>query len=263
MDDNLGPGNDDDLVPPDEMEDGDLTGPDDGDGPAGEDRQRRIRGRGGNDRLRGGRGDDRLHGNKGNDDLMGGDGDDLLRGGNGRDRLKGGMGNDRLYGENGNDMLTGNEGDDLLDGGNGNDRLEGGSGNDSLMGGNGRDMLVGADALSMDGAPQVDTLTGGRGQDMFMLGALGLPGQPPRVFYSMGGAEDYAVITDFSRQDKIMLAGSRNDYSLGSAPQGAGVGIYLGDETSGDLIAVVQGAAASRLQLNSRSFVDGGRERPR
>ena len=128
-------------------------------------------------------GNDRISGRNNNDVIDGFIGNDSLSGGNGNDQLNGGFGNDALSGGNGNDTLTGGLGNDRLTGNNGNDSLTGGQGDDTLSGGNGNDTLTGGFGD--------DTLTGGNGRDTFVL-ALNK------------GAD---TITDFSRRDKLALAG--------------------------------------------------------
>jgi len=121
-----------------------------------------LDGLGGDDVLLGGDGNDALYGRAGLDDLSGDDGNDVAWGGDGDDRIDGGDGNDALYGEANNDTLTGGLGDDtLLDGGDGNDLLSGDDGNDSLAGGAGNDQLVGGTGN--------DTLQGGIGDDIYVF----------------------------------------------------------------------------------------------
>jgi Ca2+-binding RTX toxin-like protein len=221
--------------------------------------------------LRGGAGRDRLKGDRGNDTLEGGVGDDLLLdGGVGNDTILGGLGSDIMLSGNGKDTLWGNEGDDSLEGGNGNDLLYGGIGNDLLLGGNGKDVLVGADAFSSDtNVAEVDILTGGRSKDTFVLGVAAEGTNPASVFYSKGGDADYALITDFTKLDTVQLAGATEDYVVqdfsvltGTGTTVAGAGIYhLGSTTvngvvtpTTELVAVLQGVAASGVDLTARNF---------
>ena len=90
--------------------------------------------------------DNRINGGGGNDELYGGPGggDDLLTGGPGNDRLYGGIGNDTLEGGPGDDQLRGGPDDDMLDGGEGDDAfiIAVGGGNDTLLDfGNGEDRI--------------------------------------------------------------------------------------------------------------------------
>ena len=105
-------------------------------------------------------------------------GDDVINGSSYNDYLKGYSGNDQINGGTGNDTLDGSNGNDTLNGGSGDDTMVGGAGNDTLNGGTGN-----------------DTLTGGLGDDTF-------------VFKTKVGPTNIDTITDFSRGDKIALAGS-------------------------------------------------------
>ena len=90
--------------------------------------------------------DNRINGGGGNDELYGGPGggDDLLMGGAGDDRIYGGIGNDTLEGGPGDDQLRGGPDDDMLDGGEGDDVffIAAGGGNDTILDfGNGADSI--------------------------------------------------------------------------------------------------------------------------
>ncbi|WP_302466833.1 calcium-binding protein [Teichococcus coralli] len=91
--------------------------------------------------------------------------------------LNGGAGNDTLTGRSGRDTLNGGAGNDILVGASGDDVLDGGAGDDVLNGGTGS-----------------DTMTGGAGADTFVID----------VRQGAGAAD---VITDFSAEDSILLAG--------------------------------------------------------
>ncbi len=77
---------------------------------------------------------DILAGDSRNNKIWGGGGDDMLFGGPGG-------GDDMLYGESGDDMLFGGRGEDELQGGPGNDKLYGGAGQDLVVAGPGSDMI--------------------------------------------------------------------------------------------------------------------------
>ncbi len=90
--------------------------------------------------------DNRINGGGGDDILYGGPGggDDVLTGGPGDDRLYGGIGNDTLAGGPGDDQLRGGPDDDMLDGGEGDDAfiIATGGGNDTILDfGNGADRI--------------------------------------------------------------------------------------------------------------------------
>ena len=183
-----------------------------------------IGGGNGQDTFIGGFGNDTLSGGNGQDLLDGASGEDILIGGNGNDELIGGPGDDTNAGGNGKDTILGGDGEDLIDGGNGHDQLIGGPGNDTIIGGNGRDVII--------GGLGDDTLLGGNGRDTFVLAA----------------GEGADTILDFSKQDRIGLAGGLSFDALSIS----GVDVTR-IETAGELLATLIGVAAD--SLNRRSFV--------
>ena len=235
----------------------------------------------GNDTIYGGDGsnggnkfnnDDTLYGGSGNDNLYGEAGSDKLYGGSNNDKLYGGTGNDQLFGESGNDFLSGGdgkdvirggEGKDTINGGNGNDNLGGGKGNDSVSGGSGDDLIVGVTSgLPIGGNPglgEIDILTGGSGNDRFFLG------DQFAAYYDDQGKSDFAVITDFTQLDNIVLNGKLNDYvlqnqtavvpELGGLVQGTGI-LKKGANGTNDLIGIVQNIGGLNLNSSVFQFVD-------
>lgn len=181
--------------------------------------------------------------------LTGTSGNDNLAGGAGNDNLRGGSGNDFISAGDGNDVLLGEAGNDRLYGGRGNDNLTGGTGNDRLFGDAGDDTLTGVDPLTGRGKGEIDRLSGGAGRDRFILG------NSQGVFYRGQRNNDYALILDFnSSEDVIQIAGSKANYSLGSAPSGLPAGTALFSNQGGsDLIAIIQGS--SGLNLSASYFV--------
>ena len=124
---------------------------------AGDFRNNKIWGMGGDDKLYGGPG--------GGDGSLDDSNKDHLDGGTGNDKLYGGSGNDTLEGGEGNDMLWGGSGDDTLKGGEGNDVLKGGPGYDTYEGGAGDDMIYvdkgdhGGTQGGVDGGDDTDTVS--------------------------------------------------------------------------------------------------------
>lgn len=217
-------------------------------------------------------GNDSLLGREGNDYLYGGEGDDLLYGDLTGELSK--LGNDYLYGGDGNDRLRGQSGEDQLFGNDGNDRLEGGYGNDKLFGGKGNDFLAGAGASGYYGEPysrgrgEIDIMIGGTGADKFQIGQPSVRAtQGGGADYDDGdaatpGVNDYALITDFNKnEDSMVLAGFRLgrkvEYVLGASPSGlpSGTGIFVNTGTEpNELIAILQGNSPDSLSLSASYF---------
>ncbi|NEP83845.1 MAG: hypothetical protein F6K39_40405 [Okeania sp. SIO3B3] len=79
-------------------------------------------------------------------------------------------------------------------------------------------------------------------------------------FYFGRGKNDYAVINDFSRKrDVIQLLGDESDYMLEKVsrreglPTGTGI-YYIGSDGPEDLIGIIKGFSASRLDLGEDYF---------
>lgn len=182
--------------------------------------------------------------------LNGGLGEDTIAGAGGDDLISGWMANDWLSGDAGNDTLFGDDGDDAVMGGDGADDLFGGDGYDTLTGGNGDDLLFGTQSgVSANG--EIDVLTGGSGYDFFVLG------NEDFTYYDDGdqtafGYAEYALITDFTAQeDLILLHGSQDQYQLSVTASGTDI-FYLESGSSAELIAYVENVS---LGFNSGAFV--------
>lgn len=155
---------------------------------------------------------------------------------------------------NGDDILIGRSTDNLAI--NSRDTLNGLAGRDLLNGYGNRfdpnlDFNTNTNPISQYGLNQRDSLTGGLGRDTFQL-ADGIG-----AFYQGDGNQGYAVITDFSSEDSLILSGSASDYTLTTALTSkqsavgiAGRALYLGDAQNGDLIAILQGSGSGSLQLS-------------
>ena len=193
-------------------------------------------------------GQDKLYGNAGNDHLDGGDGFDLLDGGPGADVLIGGRGGDTFVVDNPKDQIIdqdggstveasiswklgeglyklvltgertitgeGNQSSNIIEGNDKANKLYGGGGGDVILGGNGDDQIWGIGAKDPSlGQETIDLLTGGMGNDLFVLG------MKSGTCYTDGkttspGTNDYAIIKDFSRGDRIQLKGLSSDYFI-------------------------------------------------
>ncbi|HAO13329.1 MAG TPA: calcium-binding protein [Planktothrix sp. UBA8407] len=186
-----------------------------------------IQGQDGNDRISSFLGDDIIEGQNGNDIIFSGKGNDLVIGNSGVDTLFGDIGIDTVYGGLEKDLLFGNNDEDTLFGDGGDDSIYGGQGNDSLIGGTGNDLLL-----------------GDRGNDT-ILGISDV---------NLG----YSLVKDFNRnEDKLILVGTKDLYTIGSLPANVpqGVAIFkLNTDGSQQLLAVVQGNISSTLDSSEYVF---------
>lgn len=151
-----------------------------------------------------------------------------------------------------NNFILGNKGNNILDGEWADDTLVGGFGNDELLGGDGKDSLTGTDSDSK-GFGEIDTFTGGAGSDTFVLG------DSTSVYYDGNYNADFALITDSSISDTIILKGARADYIFNDQTAvGINPGWYIYRDyvniatgktgtlgVEDDLTALVAGAGAS------------------
>lgn len=166
-------------------------------------------------------------------------------------------GNDQISGNGGNDSLNGGIGNDQIFGNGGSDELIGGGDSDVLVGGAGKDVLIGVDpTASSPGVGERDVLTGGNRADRFVLG------NDTTAFYNDGrdnrpGRQDFALITDFQRVDRIQLHGKATDYVLKRSPAAlaVGTGIFLKTSGKDELIGVVAGNASLNLSSSTFSYV--------
>ena len=219
-----------------------------------------------------------LMGRAGNDSLFGGGGHDTLDGGTGADSMWGDSGNDRYVVDNINDevhefsnqgydtvearingyvlgnnvenlklgttlgvtsgrgnglnnRVEGNFRNNTLRGEGGNDIIKGHEGSDYLIGGPGDDFLIGMRNTTNN---EVDQLVGGRGSDSFAL------------FHGSKtyGSSGYAVIRDFDSylygEDKILVLGSRSQYSLGQSNLVGSTRLDTVIRQGGNIIGVVE-----------------------
>ena len=113
-------------------------------------------------------------------------------------------------------------------------RINGLAGSDAVRGTSGADIISGLPASgTFLGAGTIDRLTGGSGNDIFVLGdARG-------IFYNDGiagtsGTNDYAVITDFARGDRIQLSDDVGAYFLRTTRVGSDSGLAIYADLNGD-----------------------------
>jgi beta-glucanase (GH16 family) len=153
--------------------------------------------------------------------------------------------NGTLFGKEGNDTLTvsgqgilyGGDGIDTLRGGTGNDLLWGDAGNDRLTGNAGNDVLSGSNSTSQ-GKAEIDDLTGGTGRDRFVLGTTS------GSYYKSMGKNDFARITDFSKDDRIVLSAAE---SYAAEKVLGGFNVFVAAGSTRDLIAQVRSTFADPL----------------
>ena len=156
---------------------------------------------------------------------------DEIRGSDADDTIDGLGGSDQLYGGGGNDNLSGGAGHDILYGGGGNDNLSGGTDNDWLYGGDGD-----------------DELRGGTGNDTYFFGR-GDGGAFIRNDDAGEGRKDVLRFSEGINPDDVRATRRSNDLQL-TVQDGA-------DESSIEVITVVNFFAGSRYAINAVEFSDG------
>ncbi|MGL5083944.1 MAG: hypothetical protein ACRC8A_20865 [Microcoleaceae cyanobacterium] len=118
------------------------------------------------------------------------------------------------------------------------------NGNDTLIT-HGKKTLISGVELSVSediieagtGTGQKDVLVGSLdGSDQFLLG-FGSATSAPTAFYLGNGSADYALIQNYQKSDRVLLAGDRDDYSF--VPNSGNLEISQG----GDLIAIIEGVS--------------------
>ena len=226
------------------------------------------------DLIFGGLGDNTISGDGGNDRLFGNSEDDLIFGDSsdrsheafGSDTIRGGEGQDSLFGGNGDDVLIAGLGSNFISGDGGNDRVVGeddpdtsigGQGSNTIFGVNSSDRLISVeinpDLNDNSGRNTIDIINGEAEGDTFVLGQQ-IEGEDV-VFYDSGsnglGTNDYALITDFETgEDNLELVGSFSDYIFAVSPTGlpSGVGVYSGQKSSSELIAILEDISVSSIE---------------
>ena len=135
---------------------------------------------------------------------------------------------------------------------------------DNIVGTSADEIITGVPAGSTRyGRGTIDRLTGGGGNDLFILGDANA------VYYNDGntnspGANDLAVIGDFSTGDRVQLRGAASDYLLasgklsgisGTSLYWTGVGSGYGSPSSpkGELIGFLNNTNILGLALNNPS----------
>jgi Ca2+-binding RTX toxin-like protein len=127
--------------------------------------------------------------------------------------------------------IEGDKISETLEGTDGNDGIVGYAGDDDLYGEDGNDVLMGTDVIAL-GAGEIDALSGGEGEDLFLLGSS------DGAFYTEVGADDFAIISDYSAEegDRIFAYGTAGDYELVSIDDTGSVEIRF----QGEMIGLVE-----------------------
>ena len=249
----------DDDDPPVEMEETvpdiiNLTGSHMADILAGDSRDNKISGNGGDDKIYGGPGggDDMLMGDGGNDMIYGGRGDDTLNGGMGNDMLHGGPGDDKFMGGGGNDMIYADLDDDVIDGG------------EDM---NGKDMDTVSFARLVDMPLGAEGDTGGV-TNAFLLGGANVEYNPATGEYGVFNrtADPVTFTADNTGIDAVgierVIGTDENDYITGAAgaPEeiegGDGGDTLIGGDGGGDTVSYESSDRRVRVDLGDGSTDD-------
>ena len=211
---------------------------------------------------------DNVRGGTGNDTILTGDDADTISGGYGNDVIDAGFDDDLIDGNQGNDIITGAEGNDTIDGGQGDDLVYGGygpgipdavnipdatdlrpaNGRDSITGGMGNDTINGMDDDdTIAGGQDNDLIYGGIDDDL-ISGEMG----NDRLFGDDGndtvnGGQGNDTLTGGAGLDLLSGEADRDDFLIGSQPQGAGDTVYGGAGGDDFDRLVLTGAGPYRL----------------
>lgn len=156
----------------------------------------------------------------------------------------GSINSDNIIGNGFNNIINGFGGNDFIAGYDGDDILIGSFGNDIIAGDFGNDIIFGADQFSV-GDGEFDVLGGGANSDVFGLG------NNFGSFYKYNGNLDYALIADFSNEDKILL-GAGETYFVN--PDADGFDVFVARGKTFDLIADVYAAGFLNQKIPTGAF---------
>ena len=143
------------------------------------------------------------------------------------------------YGQETADYLIANKKDNVIETYDGNDVVEAGYGNDKIDVGKGDDWLWGMskehdaskEKYSQAEYTEVDWFTAGEDKDVYALGT------EKYAHYATNDSKDYAIITDYTAEDTVMLHGTAENYVVGKS-----VAMY-DDKTTADDQAMMQKTA--------------------
>ncbi|MEM8722411.1 MAG: hypothetical protein AAGE84_24480 [Cyanobacteria bacterium P01_G01_bin.39] len=175
------------------------------------------------------------------------------------------------YGKDTADYLVANKKDNLIETYKENDVVEAGYGNDKIDTGEGDDWLWGIskghnateEKYSEEEYMEVDWYTSGAGQDIYALGT------EKHAHYATNGAKDYAVITDYTAEDTVMLHGTAENYVVGEsatktedpAMMEKTAAIYWDKDANGsysegdDMVAVFEGYSVEEITVAKDSWM--------
>ncbi len=102
------------------------------------------------------------------------------------------------------------------------------------------------------GTGERDVLVGNvEGKEDFLLG-FGSQTSPLTAFYVGNGDADYALIQNYGKGDRVLLAGSFDDYTIGEREGSFGIGGGVTLSKNGDLIGIIEDA----LGVNKVTSID-------
>lgn len=154
------------------------------------------------------------------------------------------------------------EGNDVIEAGYGNDKIDAGEGDDWLWG-----MSKGHNAAdkkyTQPEYEEVDWYTSGEGNDVYALGT------EKYAHYASNGVKDYAIITDYTAEDTVMLHGTAENYVVGESvtktedptKTETAATLYWDKDQNGaysegdDMVAVFEGYSAEEITAAKDSWL--------
>ena len=169
---------------------------------------------------------------------------------------------DYSVGNGQNNVIKTYEGNDVIEASYGSDKIDAGTGDDWLWGMS-KNHNPEDKKYSQEEYMEVDWYTGGEGKDIYALGT------EKHAHYATNGAKDYAVITDYTAEDTVMLHGTSENYVVAESmtvtesetmSQTAAT-IYWDKDENGayseedDMVAVFEGYSAEEITAAKDSWM--------